>query len=66
MNFKLVIRITGSTLLVEAASLLLPLFVALFYHEDPFPFLQAIAIIVPVARVGDASLFDFFLSSAKR
>ncbi len=48
MNFKLVIRITGSTLLVEAASLLIPLFVALFYHEDPLPFLQAIAIIVPV------------------
>lgn len=48
MNFKLVLRITGSTLLVEAASLLLPLVVALFYREDPLPFLLTIAILVPV------------------
>ena len=42
MNFRLVFRVTGKTLLVLAASMLLPLLVCLIYREDPFPFLLAI------------------------
>lgn len=48
MNFKLVLRITGSTLLLEGGVLLLPLFVALLYGEDPAPFLKTIFILIPV------------------
>lgn len=44
MNFRLVFRVTGKTLMVEAAAMLLPLFVCLLYREDPVPFLLAIAI----------------------
>ena len=44
MNFRLVFRLAGKTLLVEAASMLLPLVVALLYQEDPTPFLLAIGI----------------------
>ena len=42
MNYKLMLRILGQTLLVEALCLLLPLAVALIYGEDPFPFLDTI------------------------
>ena len=48
MNFKLVLRITGRTLLVEAAALLLPLAVCLFYREDPAPFLYTIPLMLAV------------------
>ena len=48
MNLKLVLRITGSTLLIEGAALVLPLLVALLYREDPRPFLYAIGIILIV------------------
>lgn len=48
MNFKLVLRVTGATLLVGAISLLFPLAVCLLYHEDPRPFLFTLAIIVPL------------------
>ena len=44
MNFRLVFRVTGKTLMVLAASMLLPLLVCLLYREDPVPFLLAIAI----------------------
>ena len=44
MNFKLVLRLAGKTLLVEAACMALPLVVALLYREDPMPFLLAIGI----------------------
>ena len=44
MNFRLVFRLAGKTLLVEAASMLLPLCVALLYREDPIPFLLGIGI----------------------
>ena len=44
MNFRLVFRVTGKTLMVEAVAMLLPLFVCLLYREDPVPFLLAIAI----------------------
>lgn len=51
MNFKLVLRVTGKTLLVEAACLLLPLLVSLLYHEDPLPFVYTIAILLVVGGV---------------
>ncbi len=51
MNFKLILRITGTTLLVGAATVLLPLFVALLYREDPTPYLYTLAIIVPLGLV---------------
>lgn len=44
MNFKLVFHITGKVLLLEAATMLLPLLVALLYAEPSAPFLYAIAI----------------------
>ena len=43
MNFRLVFKLTGKTLLVEAGALLLPLLVCLFYRENPLPFLLSIA-----------------------
>ena len=39
MNLKLVSRLVGRVLLVEAFFMLLPLAVALLYQEDPAPFL---------------------------
>lgn len=45
MNFKLVFKVTGKTLLVEAGCLLLPLLVSLLYGEDPLPFLYTIGIV---------------------
>ena len=44
MNFRLVFRVTGKTLMVLAASMVLSLLVCLIYREDPVPFLLAIAI----------------------
>lgn len=44
MNFKLVFKLAGKTLLVEATCMLLPLLVALFYRESVRPFLLSIAI----------------------
>ena len=44
MNFRLVFRVAGKTLMVLAASMLLSLLVCLLYREDPVPFLLAIAI----------------------
>ena len=43
MNFRLVFKFSGKTLLVEAGALLLPLLVCLFYRENPLPFLLSIA-----------------------
>lgn len=48
MNFKLVFKLAGKTLLVEAVCMLLPLCVALLYREDPKPFLIAILITAAV------------------
>lgn len=39
MNYRLVLKLTGKTLLVAAMALLLPLLVALIYREDIRPFL---------------------------
>ena len=48
MNFRLVFKLTGKTLMVEAGALLLPLMVCLYYQEDPRPFLYTITILVVV------------------
>ncbi len=44
MNFKLVFKVTGKTLLTEAIAMILPMLVALFCGESPRPFLLAILI----------------------
>ena len=49
MNYKLMLRMMGRTLVVEALLLLLPLLVAFIYKEDPRPFLYTI---LPLALVG--------------
>ena len=51
MNFRLVFKVTGKTLLVEAAAMILPMLVGLIYGESPRPFLLAILI---TAAVGGA------------
>lgn len=51
MNFKLVLKLTGKTLLVEAAALLLPLLAALLYGEDIRPFLFSLP---PLVALGAA------------
>lgn len=48
MNFKLVLRVTGKALLVEAGCLLLPLLVSLLYREDTLPFVYTIVILLAV------------------
>ena len=48
MNYKLVLRLVGKTLLVEACAMLLPLLVCLIYREDPSPFLITIPLLVVV------------------
>ena len=48
MNIKLVLKLVGRVLLLEAAALAVPLAVALIYREDPLPFLLAIAIVAAV------------------
>ena len=55
MNFRLVFRVAGKTLLVEAVALLLPLGVCLLYREDPMPFLYTIPLMLLVG--GGLSLF---------
>ena len=48
MNLKLVSRLVGRVLLVEAFFMLLPLAVALLYQEDPAPFLLTILLGAPL------------------
>ena len=48
MNYKLVLRVTGFALLLEAACLLLPALVSIIYRENPLPFLLTIAILLIV------------------
>ena len=45
MNLKLVFKVVGRILQIEAAAMVLPLAVALLYREDPSPFLWSIAIV---------------------
>ncbi len=49
MNYQLILRMVGRTLLLKSACLLLPLFTALYYGETILPFLYTIAIILVVA-----------------
>ncbi len=49
MNYKLMFRLLGWTLVLEALLLLLPLAVCLLYGEDPLPFIKTI---LPVAAAG--------------
>ncbi len=49
MNYKLMLRMLGRILQVEALCLLLPLLVALIYREDPGPFLITL---IPVLVTG--------------
>jgi len=62
MNLKLVFKIVGRVLLVEAAALLLPLLVALSYREDPLPFLLAVAVVAALGLALSAlpARKDFF------
>ena len=48
MNYKLVLRVTGFSMLLEAACLLLPMLVSIIYREDPLPFLWSILILLVV------------------
>jgi len=49
MNYKLILRMLGRTLLLETACLLLPLLVALFYREDPMPFVFSILLLAAIS-----------------
>ena len=49
MNYKLMLRLLGRTLQLEALCLLLPLFVAIYYGESILPFLFTV---LPVAAIG--------------
>ena len=49
MNYKLLGRLLGFVLLIEAAFLLPPMLVCLLYDESPFPFIYTIAILLVVA-----------------
>ena len=51
MNYKLVLRVVGKTLLVEACAMLLPLLVCLLYGEDPAPFFMTIPLLIVVGIV---------------
>ncbi|WP_297233291.1 TrkH family potassium uptake protein [uncultured Flavonifractor sp.] len=46
MNFRLVFKVTGKALMVEAVSMLIPLLVSLIYQEDPTPFLFTIPLVM--------------------
>lgn len=46
MNFRLVFKVTGKALMVEAVSMLIPLLVSLIYQEDPTPFLFTIPLVI--------------------
>ncbi|MCI8422651.1 MAG: TrkH family potassium uptake protein [Lawsonibacter sp.] len=45
MNWKLVLKVVGRVLLVEAVALVVPMLVALLYGESPMPFLLSIALV---------------------
>lgn len=51
MNFRLVFKVTGKTLLLEAAAMALPMLVGLLYGENPSPFLLAILITAAVGAL---------------
>lgn len=49
MNYRLILRMTGRTLLLLAACLLFPLLVSLYYGENPLPFALTIMILAMVS-----------------
>jgi trk system potassium uptake protein TrkH len=49
MNFRLVLHLTGKTLMVEAVCLLPPMLVAALYREDPRPFIYSVVILVVIS-----------------
>ena len=51
MNIKLVLKVLGRLLQIEAAALVLPLAVTLLYREDPAPFLWSILIVAAVGSL---------------
>lgn len=51
MNFRLVFKVTGKTLLIEAVAMVLPMLVGLIYGESPLPFLWSILITAAVGGV---------------
>jgi len=61
MNFKLILRMVGRTLLLQAACLLFPLLVSLYYGESPFPFaitILALTILsLPLANIKSNTQF---------
>ncbi len=46
MNLRLVLKVTGKTLMVGAISMLIPMLVSLLYREDPTPFLITIPLMM--------------------
>lgn len=51
MNIKLVLKVVGRVLWIEAAAMVLPLLVAVIYREELAPFLWSIAIVAAVGCV---------------
>lgn len=51
MNFKLVLKITGKTLLVVALCMVAPLLVTLYYGESLSPFLYSIGLLVVIGAL---------------
>lgn len=49
MNIKLVFKLLGRVLLVEAGAMVIPMVVALLYRESPLPFLFSILIILCIS-----------------
>ena len=46
MNFKIVLKLVGRVMVLEATAMLIPLVVALIYRESPVPFLLSILILL--------------------
>ena len=51
MNLKLVLKIVGLVMLVEAGAMVLPLVVTLLYRENPMPFLMTIALLLAAGLI---------------
>ena len=65
MNLKLVCKVVGRVLLIEACALALPLLVALIYRESPLPYLLSMAVTAGagflLSRVKTTSRYPFML-----
>ena len=49
MNYKLLLRLLGFVLLIEAALLVIPMLVSVIYRESPLPFIYTIGILIAVS-----------------